>query len=248
MRLLFTLIFVSAVALNARAQNVEKSKRLSIGFSVSPDYNDRTLSNNNGSFSSGVVIDVRDKYETWRLGYTAGPVVSYRLSEKVDLETGLLFSSKGYNNKKTELDFYDEFDGTGFSNPAPDGLPSSARISHVYYYIDMPVKATFNFGKKRLRVCAGAGIAANVFVKETLRLKTWYEDGSTKKDLHNSEFDYKGLMISPQASFGVNYNLNERLYLKAEPTFRYGIVNIISTPVTGKLWNAGLNLSCFFTP
>lgn len=82
------------------------------------------------------------------------------------------------------------------------------------------MKATFNLGKKRLRFCAGAGVAANVFVKERVRTKTWYGDGSSKKASRDGEFDYKGLMLSPQASIGVNYALNERLNLKAEPTLR----------------------------
>jgi len=230
------------------AANAQQSNRFSVGISVSPDFNYRSLSNNDGSFSSGVVVDVRDDNESWKLGYTAGPVVAYRLSDRIDLEAGILFSSKGYRYEQEMLTYESQFTGTGFNGPTPAGLPSAVRFTYDHYYIDVPVKATFNLGKKRLRFCAGAGVAANVFIKEGVRYKYWYEDGTVKNDSRTSEFDYKGLILSPQASIGVNYALNKRLRLKAEPTLRYGITNITNTPVTGRLWNAGLNLSCFFTP
>ena len=243
MRFLIVSLLAAVCCANARAQ---QSNPFSIGIAVSPDFNDRSLSNNDGSLSSGIVVDVRDNNETWKPGYTAGPVISYRVSDKVDLETGILFSNKGFRHKKTQATYASQFDGTGFNGPIPDGHPSHWQFMYDHYYIDVPVKATFNFGKKRLRFTAGAGVAANVFVKETVRWKYLYEDGSSKRDSRTSEFDYNGLMISPQASIGVNYKLNERFHFKAEPTFRYGITNIINTPVTGRLWNAGLNLSFYF--
>jgi hypothetical protein len=245
MRILLFFILATFYCLNADAQDSHNARGFAIGVSISPDVNYRTLKNNDGSFSSGVVVDVRNDNETYKLGYTTGLNIVYRFTDKFEIESGLLFSNKGYRGRKTELTYGSQWNGSGFNDSVPAGLPSSAQFSYSYYYIDVPLKASYSFGNKRLRGCIGAGVTLNNFINEKVSWKLWYPDGTTEKDHHGSEFAYNGLSLSPLISAGINYRVNDKLNLKVEPTVRYGILNIINTPVTGYLWNVGLNAGLY---
>jgi hypothetical protein len=48
-------------------------------------------------------------------------------------------------------------------------------------------------------------------------------------------------------SAGVDYKLNNKMHLLAEPTFRYGIIKTKDAPVTEHLWNAGLNVGFYYS-
>jgi hypothetical protein len=45
---------------------------------------------------------------------------------------------------------------------------------------------------------------------------------------------------------GLEYRLKNSFFIRAEPTFRYGILKIIDQPVTEYLWNAGLNIGVYY--
>lgn len=45
---------------------------------------------------------------------------------------------------------------------------------------------------------------------------------------------------------GIDYKINRRMNLRVEPTFRYGVLKTIDTPVTGYLYSGGLNISYYF--
>lgn len=71
---------------------------------------------------------------------------------------------------------------------------------------------------------------------------------SDRKDKQKSptNFDYNKVNISPTVSVGFDYKINSRMNLRVEPTFRYGVLKITKTPVTGYLYSGGLNVSYYF--
>ncbi len=46
-------------------------------------------------------------------------------------------------------------------------------------------------------------------------------------------------------SVGVEYKINERMNLRVEPTFRYGLLTVIDFPVAGYLYSGGLNIGYY---
>ncbi len=236
-----TLFLLTLTAFSSYGQDKTKEtptadfKRVQIGINVSPDVCFRTLKNNDGSWSSDLVVDQRNKMETVKVGYTAGLNVCFNIKKFVGLETGIQYSNKGYQTKKQDLIF---------GQPDPS-LPKQSKFVYDFHCIDIPVKANFTIGKKKVRFFTSVGVTTNIFIKETQTSFLIYSDRTDKKT-SPTNFDYNKVNISPTVSVGIDYKINGRMNLRVEPTFRYGVLKIIDTPVTGYLYSGGLNISYYF--
>lgn len=207
-------------------------KRVQIGVNVSPDICSRTIQNNG---STGGFIPAINDYETFKFGYTAGLNVCFNLKNFLGLETGIQYSNKGYQTKFEDLIFAQSF----------PTFPNKVKYIYNFHYIDIPVKVNFTFGKKKVRFFTSVGITTNVFIKETQTRISEYSEGTSKGKMPTG-IDYNRFNLSPTISVGIDYKINERMNLRVEPTFRYGVLRIIDAPVTGYLYNAGLNISFYF--
>jgi len=257
MRHLF-LIAASIISITLYGQDTlkEKSttadfKRLLIGVNVSPDYCYRSLQNNNGSSTSSNIIDLRNKNEGPKFGYTAGLNVCYNISKLLGIEAGLQYSNKGFMNslKNSELNFGDPIaprNGIVYPNGGITILIPSKFI-YNYIYLDIPVRAIFSFGRRRIQFLASAGLTTNILLKATQTNIFENVNGSNKRETNDQIYNFKSLNISPLISAGIDYRISNKINLRIEPTIRYGILKIIDTPVTAHLWNAGLNISCYYT-
>lgn len=210
-------------------------KRVQIGINVSSDICYRTLKNNDGSSSSDFVIKSNNVNETIKVGYTAGLNVCFNINKIVGIETGIQYSNKGYQTK-----FQDFISG----QPDPI-LPNKIKFIYNFNYIDIPVKANFTIGKKKVRFFTSVGMTTNIFIKETQTSVLVYSD-NTERKTNPTNFNYNKVNISPTISLGIDYKINGRMNLRIEPTFRYGVLKIIDAPVTGYLYNGGLNISYYY--
>jgi len=245
--LLLTFIVINVYGQVQQTENQSVFNRIQISVNFSPDLNYRTLKNNDGSLSSETLIKVRNENETVKPGYTVGLNFIYNFNKNIGIETGIQYSNKGYQTKMQDYipgDIIDPKYGFIDSSNPPGNMPTQLRTIYNDYYIDIPLKVNFIFGKRKIRIITATGITANLFVKETFTRIFNYVDGTTSRKTYNlSYYDYKTLNISPFISVGIDYKINNRMNLRIEPTFRYGLLKIIEQPVTAYLWNAGLNIS-----
>ena len=245
----FLLITLLITNLFAQEQQVASSdtefKKIQIGVNFSPDYCFRTLQNNNSSITNDFIIDSRNEMEKAKLGYTTGLNVIYNLKKNIGIELGIQFSNKGYQTNEEGLTFGDLIDPRrGFVYTTL--LPTKVRFIYNYYYFDIPLKINYIFGKKKVRLITSSGIATNIFIKGTSSSFIEYSDGTSDKYSQQSSDVNSTINLSPFVSFGIDYQLNERNTLRIEPTFRYGVLKINNYPISGYLWNVGLNISYFF--
>ena len=236
MKILLALIV--SIPFIANAQETKKSevnKNISVGFSFSPDYSYRTLKNNDGSSSIDRVIDLRNDIEKSKFGFTTGLNLNIRLSDKVEFQTGLLYSNKGYKTPKHATDF-----------PVPDPSQATHFESEANFnYLDIPLKFDFISGMGKVKFIIGAGFAANILLNNSDKITLSYADGSEKKFDQSDGFDYNKFNISSLVSVGLKYQMKENLFLRMEPTFRYELLKIDDYPVTARLWNLGLNVGVY---
>ena len=228
-------------------------KKFQIGINISPDYCYRSLRNTNGSMVSSWIAGLRNEDEIAKIGYTAGLNGCYNFNQHFSIEIGLQYSDKGYKTKETELLFGDLIDPRyGFVYPQSTMTSyigvSSPKGSFIYhhYYLDFPMRINFMTGKKKFSFVIGLGIAANFFLQATTTSVLEYSNGVTREHTSKQIYHYELLDVSPTISAGVDYKVNSKINLRAEPTVRYGLLKIIDAPVTGYLWNAGLNFSCYY--
>ena len=210
-------------------------KRVQIGINISPDICFRTLENNDGSSTSDIIMKLNNENETFKLGYTAGLNICFNIKKFVGIETGIQYTNKGYQTKMRDLIF---------AQPDPIA-PNKAKFIYNFHCIDIPLKANFTIGKKKLRFFTSIGLTTNIFIKETQTSVFVYSDRTDRKT-YPTIFDYNSVNISPTISVGIDYKINSRMNLRVEPTFRYGVLKIIDAPVTAYLYSGGLNISYYF--
>lgn len=244
-----TFVLLILFCLETFAQDTTKTneyKKVLIGINISPDYCYRTLFNNNSSISS--LIDSRNNRETAKIGYTIGSNIIYNFNKRIGLGLGILFSNSGYQTTTSGFTFGDMVNAQqGFIYSTTDpSLPRSLTVVDNFYYLDFPFKFTLTFGSKTFRFITSVGFSTNFLITASTSTTTEYNDGSIKKSTQKSDDPYSRVNFSPTLSFGPEFKIKNRSFIRVEPTFKYGLLNIIDSPITAKLWSASLNISYYF--
>lgn len=232
---------------NAETSAVSDFKRVQIGINISPDICFRTLKNNGGNSFTDIVIKQRNKDETVKAGYTTGLNVCFNIKKFVGIETGIQYSNKGFQIKQRRAVFGSQLPpGTPLPPEQDEKLPNKIDFVYNFHYIDIPVKANFTIGKKKVRFFTSIGFVTNIFIKETSTTILKYSDHTERKTGTINYNNYNSVNISPVISAGIDYKINNRMNLRVEPTFRYGVLKTVKAPVEEHLYNGGLNISYYF--
>ncbi len=210
-------------------------KRVQIGFNISPDLCFRTLKGNENSATSNFVMKNNKQRETLKVAYTAGLNVCYNIKKSIGIETGIQYSNKGFQTK---------LDKVVPLVPDPTN-PDKFKYIFNYHYLDFPLKVNFTFGENKVRFFSSAGITTNLFLKQ-IQTNAYNFPDRTVRTSNPTRYDYKKVNLSPNISIGIDYKINEKMNLRIEPTFRYGVIAISDDPVTDYLYNGGLNISYYY--
>jgi hypothetical protein len=218
--LLFILSFVSI----SKAQAQEKGFYLGLNGSI--DRSDIDVTGGNKDFRKVLENPIKA-----RLGYTAGINLLYRFTDKVSLETGVFYSNKGTVSK-----YY-------FSAVDSFFVGGTLKITSVYHFIDLPLKANiYILRKKKVQLFLAGGLAANIFLFH----QTKYQTDIPGIYVGNSN-DIKRIGISVLGSLGMDLPVSSRLFVRVEPTFKRSLTRISETgPIKSYLYNSGLNLGIYY--
>lgn len=242
-KLLFFILCCMSIFVYAQdSTKTKKASRFFIGVNFSPDYCFRTLKNTDGSAISTMIYDNDNKIQTAKFGFSSGINACYIITKHISVDLGVQYSNKGYQTAENTLIFGPP-PRRGFINTT---LPTSGKIIYRYNYLDIPLKVNFVFGKKKLRLISSIGLTTNIFVSETNSFVGKYSNGSSFKNSSTSTSGHTKVNLSPTISCGIDYKINERMFFRIEPTFRYGILNTVDAPIAEYIWNTGLNVSYYF--
>lgn len=245
MRYIVLLILLPIVAYGQDTSGATKKiPRFSLGLVVSPQYAYRTLENRDGSSSSNFIFDARNDFEIPKFGYNAGFSFCYNFSHRFALETGLLYSNKGYQIGGSSLIFGDLFDRRRGFVYNISGFPIDGKLIYSYHYLDVPVKLNVLTGKRKLRFLFTAGITANILLSAGVVFDGKDASGKRFRNKYTYTYsDYRPFCLSPVLGAGVSWLLSKRYELRAVPVFSYGIIPIIDAPITARLWCVGLDIN-----
>ena len=226
----------------------QEFKRFLIGINISPDYCYRTLESTTGSSISNSIIDWRNESEEFKIGYTAGLNFCYNISKNFGIESGVQYSNKGFALSASNFTYAEMIDPRyGFTYPTNGTIgPKKVKFIDNYHYLDVPVRAIFSFGEKRISFVASIGVTTNILINATQTNVFEYENGDTKRNTVDQPNDYNPINLTPTFSVGIDYKISKKINLRVEPMFRYGLLKIIDTPVTAYLWNGGLNITGYY--
>lgn len=236
--LFLQLLLVSFAAFgqeNKSENTTGKMKGFQIGINFSPDVCYRTLYNKSKDISGAEILKERNENELPKFGFTTGVNVSYTIKKYVGIEAGIQYSNKGYQDKILELIF---------PQPAPD-LPLKSKRIDDFHYLDIPIKANFFIGNKKVRFISSVGITTNILLKATYT-SIYYYTNRIERQKHVSIHEFEKVNLSPTVSVGIDYKINNKMSLRIEPTFRYGVLQIINTPLTAYLYSGGINIGYYF--
>jgi Outer membrane protein beta-barrel domain len=241
MKLILLLLTMGTLTVNGQTVSSTQAhrtyKKTRIGFNISPDYNYRTLNNSGDNAFNSNIVNARNAQEKGRPGFTAGANIGFNLTDNTGFEAGIQYSDKGYQTDRYNL---------VYAIPEPLA-PVKIKFIYRHHYIDVPL--TFNFiqGRGKLRFIATTGIAVNILLKSTVIQELEYTGGRTDRSTRATTSNYRKINISPLISAGVDYKINDKTCLRVAPVFRYGLLKNIDAPITERLWNAGLNIGCYYS-
>lgn len=226
----------------------DTTSRWSIGVVVPPGIAYRTLSVTSTSAIAPTTMHGSDQREDPRPNVCAQIALRYRLSPLFSLESGIGYALMGWQQRidVSALTFGDMIDPRrGYLYSTSDLMPSAMRLLDSYHYVEIPVQASLHLGHSRLRSVTSIGISTSYLVRYSHTVITEYGDGSHHRNSTDLTSSFKQFGLFPTISSGVSYQVSDRMELQMQPTFRYGVLNVIDAPITANLWSAGLAFSAW---
>ena len=212
-------------------------ERFEIGISAAPEICYRSIINNleltNEDYQLwSEVIDHRNETETVKLGYTGGLHLGYNFNERLGFQAGIQYSNRGLSTKKIDTE------GT-IIDPV---VPESFKFIFDYDYLEIPTKVNFSFGENQIRLTTSAGLSSAFLIKQSRTFIGYYKDTTTRQVFISNDA-YNRFNLFATISAGLEMRFNPIMSIKVEPTFRYGLLKITDTPVSGHWYSGGLNVS-----
>jgi hypothetical protein len=247
----FIILFWGMIfSLNSNSQNtLEKSpspfRKTQIGLNVSPDFCYRMLRNHDKTQSTNDAIKAWDRLDMCKFGYTLGLNASKYFSKCFSIETGLQFSNKGFATKKL-INSYMSIDSvTGLPEfiPGSGNMSISTKFYYNFYYLDIPIRTIFKFGKKKIQFISSIGLTTNILLKANQTMVDEYQDGRKEHQRMKIQYNFNSLNLSPNIGTGIEFKINNKSNLRIESMLRFGIRRINDGPMATHLWNLGLNIS-----
>ena len=236
-KVVISVILFLFVLLNASAQNETPAeyKKIMLGLSFSPDYCSRVLKSK-PSYNS--FVEERNDTEIPKFGFTTGLNLLMRLDRKLDLESGIFYSNKGYKTQKQNLFWLDN----------NKDVPVNYQVIYTYQYFDIPLKLNYYFITSRIRFFLTSGISLNIFNRQQIKLKLEEANGNRSSSLSQNDLGFSSVNLELLTGVGMFYTLSDRMHLKVQPIYRTSLTSLTSsTMINEKLYSIGVDIGFYFT-
>ncbi|MBS1683657.1 MAG: PorT family protein [Bacteroidetes bacterium] len=219
MRKLTCVTILCCMAILATAADTQgkgtTNKKLFIGFNFAPGVGFRTLHLLDGSNGRAEAYALYQKNDKPIFGYNLGVDVTYKFTRTIGLQTGASYSMKGllYSAAST------------FS-----AQPTTYSTLYRFHFIDVPLLAKFYAAKGSLKFIGGAGLVLNFLFGQQDISETVQGGQTTYHTSHTWLPAPKGpniFTMSALASAGVDYRINARIGIRAEPYFSHGFLPFV---------------------
>jgi len=208
-----------------------------IGIIISPEYCYRHISSNDETISDKTwskLKNISDSICKPTFGLTTGINFIYQKNNRFSLETGILYSRKGYETIPILT----------VDNNLNSGL---AKNYSYFHYLDIPIKMNYTFIERKLQIYTSVGLIFNFLLKSTYKIVPENPTMDFKTQTGNVNYTLNVFNFSPTFGLGLKYNINEKIFLKAEPVLQYAISNTNEKSLYyTHLWSVGFNLGILF--
>jgi hypothetical protein len=178
-------------------------------------------------------VEDKNKNDKNSLGYSAGIIVNYRLSERLHLSTGIMYASfseeYNYNN---QVHYY-------------DSAVVVSKVKDQYAIVSIPLQLSYTLlAKEKIQLSAIAGFRSNILLSGVTHLRN-----STNTGLTEVRSGFNSISFTYQVALEAAYQLNEHAALLLQPVFMYGASSIHSkaSSINQKPYGIGITLGLRFT-
>jgi len=187
--------------------NVSAQNKFSVGFEVFGGLSKNTLATSTGEIF-------------WKKNFRMGIPVSYDLTEKWTLQSGLFYLNTGYRREFSNLQWGSQHNGEGGFDPTLPGEYDEAALNYNFNFIDIPLTAIYNFKQStKEKFYLKAGIAALIHTSTYIVSEVDGDSANAVKQADPSK-RYTSPNLSLQAGFGWSHLFkNERARFFLEPRF-----------------------------
>jgi len=230
------------LTLSMRGQEIEPAlvaSNWSIGLNVAPALSYRQLKVLQEHQITPYIMDSRNEHEIPLITGHASIMAGYALGEKFAIEGGIGYSRFGWDRPFKDLLFGDQIDPRRGFIYSTDDTAIPTKFRETFQYLDIPIKGMVSLGNRKLKWISSIGVSASILMRAS-HISIYADD---RKEYAHENFERFNLF--PVISTGVAYRLNDRHEFRMEPTFRYGMLKIIDSDITGYLWSAGLNFGWY---
>ena len=187
----------------------------SIGLIVSPNISYRTL-----SFSSPNqwIADRRNSEELPGFGFMVGATIHYRITDRIRIETGILYSDMSIRTADTDLTWV----------TPNDAFPIQTKTVFHYGSIRVPFKVNYRlYEHNKLNVYAVMGLSTNLFINKRTEVVTEYPDRHSDSHTSSKHVGYSIFGLGLTAGAGVEYQFSRRIYSRLEPSLNYSVTSAV---------------------
>ncbi len=181
------------------------------------------------------IVDLRNEREIIKYGNSIGIGLSYNLNSLISIETGIQYTSQGFQTKKITIN-------TREPDPV---MPNKVKVIDRFNYIGIPIRLYFTKDVKKFSFKSSLGIITNYLIFHEYENIDYYDDQTIIYTREDTE-EYNRLMLTPIISLGSGYQITKSIEIQLEPTFQYNIMKVQDAPIKTYLWNLGLNMSIFY--
>ncbi|WP_373495989.1 outer membrane beta-barrel protein [Aquiflexum sp.] len=218
--LLFTILFFSEII--AQAQN----HRFAVGLTGSGDL-------------SAIEFDLKNPHQPYSPGFEkrSNPGFSYgvrlqlNVNDQLFIRSGLFYATRDFS-------YHYHY---AFNDPADTFIPKESRLSVYHFGVPIMLGHHVITGDK-FRLSPSAGFVGELYSDQ--RETTTYDDGS----LEDSEFldQHLNHLVSAQINIGMEYHINQRFFITAEPYAKIGMNLPADAVQENKInaWGGILSLNC----
>jgi hypothetical protein len=218
-----------------------------VGLNMGLDQSFRTLRNSDGTTTSADIIELRNQLETPLICSSVGLQVGRRLKKQFSIESGFLYSVKGYQTHWLDMINGGIIDPrTGFSSDTTNAMPLAVQFESHFRYIDFPLRLNWSYGQKKLRALLGAGIHTGVLLDYSNTAVYKYGNGLYESKDASSITGVRSTVFTAHWSLGMEWKASTRGKLRLEATGRHNLMDINEAPIVERLWSLGCNMGFYF--
>jgi hypothetical protein len=192
-------------------------------------------------------LEDKNKNDKNSLGYSAGVIANYKVSERIRASVGITYTnfSEHYHFTYTLKQSYWVFVDTTWQQVEYDSIHRDFKVKDQYSFLSIPLQLSYTFLQKgNLKLSAAVGLRSNILIKGVT-----YIANAQKNDVMKVTSGFNKISFMYQLSLEAAYQCNKHMALLVQPVFVYGATSLHNkaSSLQQKPYGAGVTIGLRFT-